>query len=487
MQNFVIGLDLGTTNAKAVAVSEDGRILANYQKGYTTISLGSQIEQRVYDWIEAAQDLLRSIVASVKNGHCLGLSISTQGATTAAVDPNGTILGNALTWMDTRAVLEAEEIRSELGEDYVYHTSGWRINPSLDAAKIRFMRRKLGYSNRVKYLSTLEIMNEYFTGNPVIDPTNAAIRQLFNVEKGCWDKKLLNAACIDTCNLCEVQPTGTLIGSIGTKVAHETGLPCGTPVFNGAHDQYCAAIGAGVVCDGDMMLSTGTTWALLGLEKKPLFTPSYISIGKHLEAGLYGAMVSLTCSGASLQWFNDNFLMEDFKQIDDMVEQRMEQIGDLYFFPFLTGANYPIWNNSIRGAFTGITLEHDKFDFARAIMESAVFRVKSTIDDFRQNGMKVKKLRIMGGAAKSNIWTQMVADINQMIVERMDVTDACALGAAIIALIGIGRYLSYAEASAQLTHVDSVFKPRVEVAKYYTNKMNRFNLMERVICSYYKE
>ena len=117
-------------------------------------------------------------------------------------------------------------------------------------------------------------------------------------------------------------PTGAKVGELTDKAAKLMGIPAGIPVFNGAHDQYCAAIGAGAVNGGDMLLSAGTTWVLLGITKKPMFTKSYIAAGRHPVPGLYGALASLITSGASLQWFKDEFISEGFKEIDAEVAKR---------------------------------------------------------------------------------------------------------------------------------------------------------------------
>ena len=474
---YVIGLDIGTTCAKGAAVSEDGQLLAECNVGYALIKAGECVEQRVQDWVEAGLKLLTQLVAAVQGFEPVGISLSTQGASMAAIDGNGHPIGNAITWMDTRSIREADELRDALGDAYVYQVSGWRINPALDAAKIRHIRRDSQFSGAKWYLSTLEIMNAALTGQVAIDPSNASIRQLFDVERGCWDERLLAFADINEGNLCKVLPTGALVGGLTQRVAEATHLPEGLPVYNGAHDQYCAALGAGSVHDGDFLLSAGTTWAMLGISSKPLFTKSYIAPGRHPQEGLYGAMASLTGSGASLQWFKNNFLPDDFTVMNRIVDERRERTQDLYFYPYLAGANYPLWNPHARGAFVGLTLEHDRFDLARAIMEGVCFGARGALDDFNANGVSVRRIQIMGGAAKSDVWCQMVADVTDTPVERLNVTDVCALGAAVIAIKGSGISDSFADAASRMVRPERLFQPDNASVKYYEAKHNRFKHM----------
>ncbi|MBO5070321.1 MAG: hypothetical protein J6C37_08165, partial [Roseburia sp.] len=293
---YVIGLDIGTTCTKALLADEQGNVLSVGSSGYPLISNGCRIEQSARDWIDASVLAIREAVKGIDAREVRGISLSTQGSSTVPVNEKGEFLGNAITWMDTRSAAEAEEIEACLGSEYIYRTTGWKINPALDAAKIRHLRKaeeanpaahelsanqqSLPALQAKKYLSTLEVVNQFLTGNPVIDPTNAAIRQLYNVEQGCWDKKLMEMADITEKELPEVLPTGTYIGGLRKEAAEQTGLSEGIAVFNGAHDQYCASIGGGAVQEGDMLLSAGTTWVLMGIGKAPLFTESYIAPGK---------------------------------------------------------------------------------------------------------------------------------------------------------------------------------------------------------------
>ena len=171
-------------------------------------------------------------------------------------------------------------------------------------------------------------------------------------------------------------------------------------MFNGALDQYCAALGAGAVRASDLLLSAGTTWVLLAITEKPLFSRSYIAPGRHPAGNLYGALASLTASGAALQWFKDNFMPEDFTIMNREAAARVARTEKLFFLPWQAGANYPVWESSARGVFAGLTLEHDRFDLARAIMEGVAFGVRRALEDFAENGVPIRQIRMLGGAAE---------------------------------------------------------------------------------------
>lgn len=487
---YVIGLDIGTTCAKALLVNENGQILATKSKEYPLIRKGQNIEQDPNEWIEATVFVIRETIKGIDISHIKGISMSTQGGSTVPVNETRDFLGNAITWMDTRAIEEAKEIEKMLGGEYIYRTTGWKINPALDAAKIRHLKGN-GKSKKteqaVLYLTTLEIMNQFLTGNPVIDPTNAAIRQLYNIEKECWDEKLLEVAGITADELPNVLPTGAYIGGLTEEAAQQMGLPAGVAVFNGAHDQYCASLGAGVVESGNLLLSAGTTWVLMGVGKTPLFTKSYIAPGKHPVKGLYGAMASLVCSGASLQWYKNEFLSDDFALLNQEADKRREKAKDLFFYPYLAGANYPIWNLNAKGAFTGVSLEHDRFDFARAIMEGVAFGVRRGLEDFKANGCEIHKIIIMGGASKSDVWCQLIASITSTPILKLSESEVCAMGAAMIAGCSLGIFADYKSAADTMVQVQHLFEPLSAEVDFYNQKYQNYIRFWEHIQAYYEE
>lgn len=486
MKEYVIGLDIGTTCTKALVVDESGQVVSQGEQGYRLISDGAKVEQRAEDWIEGAAAAIRKAVLTV-DPHCVrAISLSTQGGSTVAVDREGNFLGNAWTWMDNRSVEEAQAVEERLGGETIYRTTGWRINPALDAAKLRRMKTMPQYAGAVKYFTTLEVLNGWLTGNPVIDPTNAAMRQLYSIEENDWSENLLQVCGVSREELPKVLPTGAPVGELRREAAQAAGLPAGIPVFNGAHDQYCAAVGSGSVEEGDMLLSAGTTWVLMGISKKPLFTSSYIAPGRHPVEGLYGAIASLVGSGASLQWFKNNFLPEEFEEMNQKAAQRRDKAAELFFFPYLAGAGYPLWNLNAKGVFAGITLEHDRFDFARAIMEGAAFGVRRAVEDFAANGAEIRTITAMGGAAKSPLWMELIASITGVPIRRMDQADVCALGAAVIAAQGIGMFYSYREAAGAMARLERIYEPSQKDAAWYQSKYQKAERLWKCLEGFYK-
>lgn len=481
-----IGLDIGTTGAKALLVDEKGVVHGKGYTGYGLVSNGCRVEQNADDWVKCGAKSIEKALTGINTKDIAAVSLSTQGASTVAVDAHNRPVGNAITWMDSRATAEAKALEKEPGDKYIYQNTGWRVSPSLDAAKIMYMKRCGDYASAKRFLSTLEYMNLFLTGNPVCDPTNSSIRQVFNIKTCDYDEKILDMIGVSQSELPPVKPTGAFIGSITAYAAATTGLMEGTPVFNGAHDQYCATIGVGAVNKGDMLLSAGTTWVVMGVDDKPLFTDTYIAPGVHPVTGLYGAICSLVGSGASLQWFKNEFVQEEFSVIDREAAASAEKTAELFYYPYLSGAGYPLWNSAARGAFTGLSLEHNRFDMARSIMEGVAFGVRRTLDDFNKNGCGITTLKVMGGAAKSSLWCSIIAAASNVNIEVSNETEACALGAAIIAAKGVGLYPDYYKAVEAMSCETRSETPDAALSQQLADKYARYNEMWNGIAGYYR-
>ena len=173
--------------------------------------------------------------------------------------------------------------------------------------------------------------------------------------------------------------------------------------------------------------------------------------------------------------------------MNEEAAQRKEKCRDLFFYPYLTGAAYPIWNLKAKGAFIGLGLEHDRFDFARAIMEGVAFGVKRGVLDFAANGCKIKQIVMMGGASKSPLWCQMIASATGVPILRLNQADVCAAGAAMIALCGLGIYKEYEEAAKAMVHTECIYGPIPEEMDFYREKFAKFDRMWSLMQKYYED
>ncbi len=472
-----IGLDVGTTGTKAIVADRQGNILG---KGYHEYELqfptDGWVEQNAEDWWTATVQAIRQATADLPDrSRIRSIGISTQGASMLAVDGNGRPLTPAITWMDHRACQQASALAQTVGADTIYHKSGWQVDATLDAAKIMWIREHLPqvFSAAGRFVSTLEFINGRLCGRFVIDPTNGAIRQMLDLHTGQWDDDILDVIGITTDRLPVVQPSGSFVGNLTKDAANELGLDPSVQVFNGAHDQYCAAMGAGAVNVGDMLLATGTTWVVLGVTKEPLYTDSHISPGVFPAPGKYGAMASLLSAGSALKWYR-NIIGSDFAEMDAKAADRALSAADVLFYPYLSGTGFPKSQANAKGCLLGLDLHHDQYDIARALMEGVAFETAIALEEFSRHGMPVKRLMMTGGAAKSRLWSELVGYITGCEVYRMRESDAACVGAAMMAGVGIGAFSDYEQAAAMMVHPEPLILEDASLFDFYREKRERY-------------
>ena len=473
---LVIGLDVGTTGTKALVVDDAGRTLASAYREYELKSSdGGAVSQNAGDWWDAVVYTVKTAAQKVFPEKISAIALSTQGASMLATDGEGNPLCEVMTWMDSRASKEVEKLEASIGTEEIYKKCGWPLTPAGDAAKILWLKSNKPevFDNAECFPSTIEFINKKLTGRFVTDPTNAAIRQLFNIKDCKWDSEILDAVGITAKRLPEVAAVGECIGALTPDAASMLGLSDDVKVYCGAHDQYCAALGAGAVRAGDMMLATGTAWVVLGVTDGLLYTKDHICPGIHPASGAFGAMASLVSAGSALKWYK-NLIGGDFRTMDEEAAKRRDSAKDVFVLPYVAGAGFPHNRPEAGGTIHGFRLGNDKYDIARAVMEGVAFEAKGVIDEFAEAGMKIGRLMMTGGAARSDLWSSIVGAVTGCEILRPSEPETCCMGAASIALVGEGAFKNYAECSAALSKASSLGNNDPDDVAFYAEKYEKY-------------
>lgn len=426
---YVLGVDVGTTRVKAVVMDSSAKIIS-FAAGESKIDIqDNRVEQDPEEIWHSVIKVIRKITRDkrIKKG-LSGLSLSTQGGTLIVVDKDNKPLRPAITWMDTRAIREGKELVKEYGAKFFYHITGWNPDKAcLPLSQILWLQRKeKNIFKRInKYHFVDSFLNYKLTGKESIDPSNAAITMLYDIKKGTWGKQILKIARIKEGQLPFLTPSGKVIGSLTNEAARSLGLPTSVSVFSGGHDQYCAALGAGVTKTNEVLLSAGTAWVILAITKRPIFSPEfYFSPGPHVVKGFWGALTSIPCGGISLDWFLKNILSNtlSYEDVNNMVKMIRGNIPN--FSPTLLDSN--------GGAFSGITLNHTAAHFLRSIMERLALEVKKRLAEMKKSGVHIKRLKMTGGGTQSPVWPKIVSEITKLPVTVPKTQEVASIGAALL-------------------------------------------------------
>jgi sugar (pentulose or hexulose) kinase len=376
--------------------------------------------------------------------------------------------------MDYRARREAGELAAAIGAEEIYNKSGWNLSPCFDAAKIAWLRRNEPdiFKNASCFVSTLDFMNLWLTGRCVIDPMNASIRQLTDIRTGKWDADILSFLELSETRLPELMQSGMPVGSLTVNAAKELGLPSSTIVYNGSHDQYCAAIGSGVHEPGDLLLATGTSWVTLCATERLTYTESHLSPGIFPLSGHFGLMASLGGIGSALNWWK-GITGKGYGEMNEAASGRINSAADLFFFPFIAGAG-ALRQLDEKSAIYGMTLMHDAHDITRALMEGVAFEVRLLLQELFLNDIAVNHLVMTGGAAKSRIWSEIVAYVTNNTIIHTEEPDTSALGAAMIAAVGAVAYPDLITCIKTMVRRQPLEITNEEYYAFYDEKFERY-------------
>ena len=462
---YYLGIDLGTTGTKTLLFNEKGEVLGKGYKGYGLITPEANIyEQSPEAWYDAVIESIKLATAKF-DGEIEGASVSAQGGSFAFcdVDANGNLipLTNAVTWLDKRAGVEAEELKEEVSK-----VSKSKLGPGSVLAKFLWFKKHKPevIENTKLILSTSDYVYYKLTGKAVIDYTSAAMMGAFDNDNLTWNEDLLSIVGLDKSVFPSILKAGDLIGVANDDFMKKVGLKGNLKIYCGLHDQFAASLGANYFSNGDLIVSTGTTWVIFARneEKK-----SGIFAGRRHPDGGYGYFISAISSGTVLEWTKNTYGIP-YKEIDELAENA-EIDENLMVFPFISGNGNYRGINKLAYGIEGASFKNEKGDIFRATMEGVSFEVKYIVDLYKEAGFNINNVIVTGGATRSAIWMQILSDVLGEKLYLSEQADGCCFGAYSVAKKGeLGSFDRF-EFSGKTV------EPNLENTKKYANKFKKYN------------
>ena len=474
MKKYLLGIDVGTTGTKTLLFSADGQLLGHAYRGYemNNPQVGYS-EQNAEDWWNAVCETVREVCSDPEIGKAVAaISLSLQGGTMVAVDKDMKPVRPAMVWNDGRGGPQMEEYLREVGEaETMYQKTGWRLGRSMLVIESRWMRDNEPelFEKTAMFLSVPDYISMKMTGIPAVDMSDAGNNQFANIRTGCYDPELLKFSGVTEEQLPKLVHSGDVIGYLTAEAADAMGLSTDCVLVAGAHDQYAVALGAGALHNGDILIGSGTCWVVTAIGDEPAFETG---LAQSIAAvpGKWGSLLSLSSGGVCLEWWRRNLTAAPdgsqipFDVINEEVAKRKAAEDGLFFYPF--SGNAAPDRKFQKASFIGLDLSHDRFDIARAIMEGVAFQAIWMMESFKTKPSK-EGLKLAGGASKSALWCQMVADIANLPVRIPEVADLACVGAAIMAGTGCGIYSSVEEGYKCLAVRERVIQPDPARAQMY--------------------
>jgi len=481
---YMIGLDVGTSGAKALLINERGVVLASATHTYP-LSAPKPLwsEQDPEDWWRASCQSISEVVSEsgVDNKEVAGIGLTGQMHGLVLLDKNGEVLRPAILWNDQRTAEECKLITETIGFDTLLEITGNPVLPGFTAPKILWVKRHEPeiYEQIAHILLPKDYVRYRLTGEFAIDVADASGTSLLNVEQRDWSSEMLHALDIPDEWLPDVYESVEVTSEINKKRGGQSGLSPGTSVVAGAGDQAAGGVGSGTVSEGIVSVVLGTSGVVFAHTDQLSVEPE----GKlhafcHAVPEAWHVMgVTLSAAG-SLRWFHDTLGIEEQnvgaetgKDSYELLTQEAAKISPgsegLVFLPYLTGERTPYPDPDARGVFYGLTSRHTKAHMTRAVMEGVGFSLLDCLELIRDLGITASQIRISGGGAKSDLWKQILADIFQTELVTLSTTEGAPFGAALLAGVGTSVYENVREACDAAISISSLTHPNGKINKIY--------------------
>ncbi|NIA14910.1 MAG: xylulokinase [Nitrospiraceae bacterium] len=471
--SLAIGLDVGTSGTKGIAVDAEGQVVASALEEYPLLSpKPNWAEQDPAEWKGAAIKVLSRLAVDL--GPCAvdvkGLGLTGQMHGSVFLDADNQVLRPAILWCDQRTAAQCDAITEKVGAERLIEMV---CNPALTgftAPKILWLRDNEPevYERVKRVLLPKDYIRYELTGEFATDVADASGTLLFDVRNRTWHTELMSMLDIPSDFMPRAYEGPEVTGTLTPGVANATGLPAGIPVVAGGGDQAAGGVGCGIVRTGVISSTVGTSGVVFAFADEVSLDPQgRVHTFCHAVPGKWHVMGVVLSAGGSLRWFRDALCRDEiavaaetgadpYEYITAAADRAPLGAEGLTFLPYLTGERTPHKDPHAKGAFIGLSLRHDKAHMARAVLEGVAFAMRDSLEIIREMGVPIEQVRASGGGARSEVWRRIQTDVNNAPLVLINVDEGPAYGAALLATVATGMYASVEEAcDATIRVVDS--------------------------------
>lgn len=480
----VLGIDIGTSGTKVVAVNASGTVIGSYTSGYNMhVPRALFAEQQPDDWWQATILAVRGVMAKLLDSGLQvaveGISFSGQMHGLVPLDQHGQVIRPSIIWCDLRSVEQAARLEREVGRAQII---AWTQNPPLPnftITKLLWMRDH--EPDLYRRIGTVLLPKDYvrlqMTGQPAMDLSDASGTLLLDVANRCWSTDMCHAAGIPLAWLPRLVEASEVAGRLTPEAARLLGLAEGTPVVAGAADQAAGAVGLGISDPGEIAAVFGTSGVVLAATERPLRDPlGRLHTFCHALPDKWYVMGVTQAAGGSLQWYRRRFAQaqEAVAQASgrDVYELLMEEAqaappgaDGVMFLPYLLGERTPHLDPQATGAWLGLRFHHEPQHLVRAVLEGVAYSLRDCYLAMREVGIEATAWRAAGGGANGRVWMDIFASVLDDPITVLKGAQGPAYGAAILAAQGV-QLLAANEAKRWLADGEQILPQAQWTARY---------------------
>ncbi|MGH9397132.1 MAG: xylulokinase [Terriglobia bacterium] len=480
MNPLLLGIDVGTSNAKATIADIGGATLwtATVPYAYECPNPG-WAEQNPEDWWGAVGTVTRAILHQhAEARECIAaVGVSGQGVASAFLDHEGRSLRPAILWLDVRCSSQADRLNRAAGE-HIALVSGKRPAAYNVEPKLLWVKENEPevWKKTWKVMTTTAYTTFRLTGRPVMNYSDGGILLGYDLARNTWSTELLEIMGLPASIYCDLAPCDQVIGEVTPEAASATGLAAGTRVVAGGEDTSSAGLAIGVTSSEEALLSLGSACTMYIPLAEPATDPRLLAF-PHVVSNLTLLGGSMVGGGNAMEWVGRivcppdgkavRLSPEDLATLTREVADTAAGAGGVVFLPYLAGELQPINDGFARGVFFGLNLSTRRGELVRAVMEGTAFAIRHNLEVASALGAAPKRLVAVGGPTRNEVWCQIMADVTGLPVQVMEEHGGAPLGDAILAASGAALITSYRSIVDAHTRRRRLFEPRPETRERY--------------------
>ena len=494
----LLGIDVGTTGCKVALFSLQGEMLASAYREYdpqTPQAGWAQLDSAAI-W-EAVKAAICSVTGANPEADIQAVSVSSLAEAVVPVSADHRILGPSLLNFDVRGEEFLADLAVVLPDNRLYAINGNNLGNQYGLTKLKWIQvHQPGlYESTYKFLNWSGFIAFMLGADPMVDYSLANRTLLFDIHQADWSDSLLEITGLDRSKLPATVPSGTVIGTVAEHIATDLGLPPGVRIVSGAHDQCANAVGCGVVDVGSTVFGMGTYHCITPVFATPPDPKEMIALGLNTEhhaiPGRYVCFI-YNQGGALVKWFRDTFAAIEHQKAEaegrsvypSLFAEIPAEPSSVMVLPHFAPTGPPRFIADSAGLMAGLRLGTKRGDVLKGIIEGVAFYLKELVDALPATGIKIENYRVVGGGSRSDVWVQTCADIFGRPFTRPVITEAGALGAAIIAGVGSGVFESYTEGVAAMVKLERTFEPDLSRHARYQARYEHYRRLAPLMTDY---
>ena len=469
MSRYVLGIDVGTTALKVVALESERGIVSQTERPHELLSPHpGWAEEDPERWWMTTIEALRELMAAIPAEEVAAIGVSGMVPAMVLLDAAGQPLRPSIQQNDARSITEVMELRAAVNtEEFFTITGGIPNQQNIDPRWRWLTRHEPGAIERVAHLcGSYDFIVLRLTGQLSLEENWAAESGLYDVRQHRWHEPYLEYAGIDPAILPPVRQPTEIVGSISEAVAMQSGLRTGTPVVAGSADHIAAALAAGLTENGDVLLKFGGAGDILYCADHPE-PDAHFYFDYHDIPGLTILSGCMATSGSLVKWFARELAGgTPLALLDQEAEAIPAGAGGIVALPYFLGEKTPIFDPAARGVFAGVMLHHSRAHLYRAVLEAVCYGFAHHIILLREAKRPIRRVCAADGGSRSRLWMQITADVLHQQVQVVAGEAASALGAAYVAAMGVGMFADWHEITRFITQ-GPIYRPQNASAERY--------------------